>query len=214
MATPATGTSAAGTITVVVGNVRVVGVDGVARVAQVGDKVFAREVIETGANGIIQVQLEGGRFLDLGRDSKLALTSEVLAEAGGAPVVAPPAAATPADAAAAAKAQAAAEAAKIAAGFDPSQVTEATAAGGAPAAGGGADGSGGTPVIIDQANSTGEVTSGFPTGPATIGFPEIEPALITEVESEPVVWVCVQVEVSVDVDPEAPPRANPAQFSG
>jgi hypothetical protein len=77
MATPATGSTAAGTITLVVGNVRIVGVDGVARVAQVGDKVFAREVIETGADGIIQVQLEGGRFLDVGRDSKLALSSDL-----------------------------------------------------------------------------------------------------------------------------------------
>jgi len=71
MATPATGSTAAGTITVVVGNVRIVGVDGVARVAMAGEKVFVSEVIETGANGIIQVQLAGGRFLDLGRDSRL-----------------------------------------------------------------------------------------------------------------------------------------------
>ncbi|MBI3919377.1 MAG: retention module-containing protein, partial [Betaproteobacteria bacterium] len=198
MATPATGSTAAGTITVVVGNVRVVGVDGVARVAKVGDKIFAQEVIETGANGIIQVQLAGGRFLDLGRDSKLALTSEILAEAGGGVAVAP-AAPSPEDAAAAAKAQAAAEAAKIAAGADPTQVTEATAAGGAPAAGGSADGGGGTPVIIDQANSSGEVTSGFPTGPASIAFPEIEPTLLPVVESAPVISVTVAVNVDIGI---------------
>ena len=141
MATPATGISAAGATSVVVGNVRIVGVDGVARVAKVGDKIFAREVIETGANGIIQVQLEGGRFLDLGRDSKLALTSEILAEAGGG-VAAVPAAPSPADAAAAAKAQAAAEAAKIAAGAGPAPGTEGNA-GGAPAGRGGGGGGGG-----------------------------------------------------------------------
>jgi VCBS repeat-containing protein len=197
MATPATGSTAAGTVTVVVGNVRIVGADGVARVATVGDKVFVREVIETGANGLIQVQLEGGRFLDLGRDSKLALTPEVLAEAGGGAPVTAAAPVSPADAAAAAKAQAAAEAAKILAGADPTQVTEATAAGGAPAAGGGADGGGGTPVVIDQANSTGEVTSGFPTGPASIGFPEIEPALLPP--TEPIISVAVAVDVQVGV---------------
>ena len=188
MATPATGSTAAGTITVVVGNVRVIGVDGVARAAKVGDKVFAREVIETGADGIIQVQLDGGRFLDVGRDSKFALTSEILAEASaGTPATAAPPATTPAGA----EQDAAALQKAIAAGADPSQVAAATAAGGAPAAGGGVDGGGGTPVLIGQSDATGEVTSGFPTQPASITFPDIEPQLLPEVV-EPAVSVIVR----------------------
>ncbi|MEQ1776716.1 MAG: retention module-containing protein, partial [Burkholderiales bacterium] len=163
MATTSTANASVGTIKVVIGDVKIIGVDGVARQAQVGDKVFAKEVIQTNANAIVQVQLENGRMLDLGRDSKIALDDDVLG-AGQAAATAPQA---PTQDIAALQAQ-------IAAGADPSKVAEATAAGGAPGAGGGADGGGGTAVYIEQANSTGLVTSGFNTGPASIAFPDIE----------------------------------------
>ncbi|MBI3917015.1 MAG: retention module-containing protein, partial [Betaproteobacteria bacterium] len=184
-AIPAATGKVVGTITIVVGNVKIIGADGVERIAKVGDKVLANESLATGADGIIQVQLVNGKMIDLGRESTLALTDALIAEAGAAaPGLAPtvPTVVSPEDAAAQAKAQAAAEAAKIAAGADPTQVTEATAAGGAPAAGGGADGGGGTPVIIDQANSTGQVTSGFTTRPANLGFPAVQPELLPEAE--------------------------------
>ena len=111
---------AVGIVKVVIGDVRITGVDGVERVAQVGDRVLGNEVITTGANAVIQVELEGGTMLDLGRDSRIALDAELLSEGGGAP--------------AAAQDLAALQAA-IAAGADPSQVAAATAAG-APGAGG------------------------------------------------------------------------------
>ncbi|HEY4645256.1 MAG TPA: retention module-containing protein, partial [Steroidobacteraceae bacterium] len=186
-AIPAVTGKVVGTITIVVGNVKIIGADGVERIAKVGDKVLANESLATGADGIIQVQLVNGKMIDLGRESTLALTDQLIAEAGapsaapGTVSAVPPLA--PEDAAAQAKAQAAAEAAKIAAGADPTQVTEATAAGGAPAAGGvGGEGGGGTPVIIDQANSTGQVTSGFTTRPANLGFPSVQPELLPEAE--------------------------------
>ncbi len=88
MGTAASGTAAVGTIKVVVGDVKIVGVDGVARQAMVGDKVFAKETIQTNANAIVQVQLENGRMLDLGRDSKIALDDDVL-NVGQRPTTAP-----------------------------------------------------------------------------------------------------------------------------
>ena len=51
----------AGTIKVAIGEVKVKGVDGVERVALVGEKVHTGEEIITGANGIVQIQLAGGR---------------------------------------------------------------------------------------------------------------------------------------------------------
>lgn len=92
MATAASGNASVGTIKIVIGDVKVIGVDGVARQAQVGEKVFARETIQTAANAIVQVQLENGRMLDLGRDSKFALDTDVL-NLGQTPTAAPMAAA-------------------------------------------------------------------------------------------------------------------------
>src|SRR5512146_1821608 len=123
MATPS-GTSV-GTIKVVIGEVTIKGVDGVTRVAHVGDKVFINEILMTSANAVVQVQLENGSLLDLGRDSQIALDDDIAGAAGA------PAHPTP-EAAAAAGQDVAAIQAAIAAGQDPTQVAQATAAGGAP----------------------------------------------------------------------------------
>lgn len=187
-----------GTISVVIGDVKIVGVDGVVRVAKVGDAVYMKEVIETGADGIIQIKLADGRTLDVGRDSKLALEADLLAFdpalAAAPPPVADPAAATT---------DVAALQAQIAAGADPTQVAAATAAGGAPGAGGGLDGSGGDPVVVDQANTSGPVNSGFNSEGAGIQFPTVEPQLLPEIQST--VSVVVEVAVDVPVDPDNPP---------
>ena len=89
MGTAASGNAGVGTIKVVTGDVKVIGVDGVARQAMVGDKVFAKETIQTAANAIVQVQLENGRMLDLGRDSKIALDDDVLNVGQGGTTPAP-----------------------------------------------------------------------------------------------------------------------------
>ena len=188
MATAANSKAEVGTVKVVIGDVKVIGVDGVARQVQVGDKVYAKETIQTAANAVVQVQLENGRMLDLGRDSKIALDDDILT-AGAGPSTTP----------APATGDIAAIQAQIAAGADPSKVAEATAAGGAPGAGG-ADGSGSTPVYIDQANSTGEVTSGFSTGPAGIGFPDIPPGVLPVIEPVDLPLVSVSVSVTVTID--------------
>lgn len=64
--------------------------------------------------------------------------------------------------------------AQILAGADPSKVTDASAAGGAPGAGGGYSSEGShAPLIIDQVNNMGVVTSGYNTQPGTISFPDL-----------------------------------------
>jgi hypothetical protein len=73
-----------GTITVVVGDVKIIGIDGVVRIAQVGDKVVFRETIVTGADGMVHIKLEDGRLIDMGFNGKLALDADVVGPEGGA----------------------------------------------------------------------------------------------------------------------------------
>jgi VCBS repeat-containing protein len=65
--------------------------------------------------------------------------------------------------------------AAILAGADPTQVTDPTAAG-APAAGGSEEGAGGSHkiIVIEQANSSIDISAGFATFGAGIGFPNFE----------------------------------------
>src|SRR4029078_10101842 len=149
----AVGGKGIGTGELVVGNVEIIVVDGVERIAQVGDKVMFKETILTGADGIIQIRLENGQLIDVGRDNKLALDTDFFGyDAGqGLQAAGQPAGATVPSVAplstprkpAAPGTDIAALQAAIARGQDPSQIAPATAAGGAPAAGGGGGGCGG-----------------------------------------------------------------------
>ncbi len=181
-----------GTVTAVVGEVKATAADGTVRILQVGDQVFSDEVITTNALGSVNIALENGKTLDCGGDTELALHESIL----GVATAASPATAAPGSDVAALQAA-------IAGGQDPSQVAPATAAGGAPAAGGGVDGGGGTPVIIDQANTTGVVTSGFPTTGDSLAFaaPEFQLLPIVPTITPPVVSVSVQVSVDVGNTP-------------
>src|SRR6188508_1012918 len=114
MATTVSTGKSIGTIKLVIGDVKVKGVDGVERAAVVGEKVYAKEVLITAANAIVQVQLDNGNLLDLGRSAQITLDEEMLA--GGAGGAAAGAAAAPAAAAAAAATDVAAIQAAIAAG--------------------------------------------------------------------------------------------------
>jgi hypothetical protein len=182
-----------GTVTSAIGEVKATAPDGTVRLLQVGDKVFTDEVITTSAQGTVNIALENGRALECGNDTNLALNESMLGTATPSMVaqdaVTPPSVAAQQEVGIppAGPPDVAALQAAIAAGADPSQVAEATAAGGE-------DGGGGTPVIIDQANTTGNVTSGFLTGGGSIDFPTIEPALSPVVETVPLV---------VDLTPKA-----------
>ncbi|MGH7893677.1 MAG: retention module-containing protein, partial [Candidatus Binatia bacterium] len=195
----AAGGKVIGTIQLVAGDVKIMGLDGVIRVAQVGDKVFFKETILTGADGIIQIRLDNGQFVDVGRNAKLALDTDFFGYDAGTGLQAtapaavtpgtPPAAEAP-EKPAAPGADVAALQAAIARGQDPSQIAPATAAGGAPAAGGvGGDGGGGEPVVVSQANTTGPVTAGFQTAGASIAFPTPEFNLQPVLEGPPAISV-------------------------
>ena len=161
-----------GTIKDIVGDAKVVAPDGSVRTAQVGDKVYAGEVVNSSAQGQVNIALEGGGSVECGPGANLMLAPGILSLAQGEK--------QPTDIAAI---QAA-----IAAGADPTAVADATAAGGAPAAGGSEDGGGGHGfVLLQQANTQGVVGAGFTTSGAGIGFPNIDYQLLALLQQTPTV---------------------------
>lgn len=147
-----------GTITAVVGEAKATAADGTTRVLQVGDQVFMDDAIFTSPQGYIHVQLQGGHSVDCGNDARITLNEITL---GQIAVAAAPSEPVQQDVAALQSA--------IAAGADPTQVADATAAGGAPGA---ESGGGHTFIVLEQANTAAPVTSGFAThGPGVLSFP-------------------------------------------
>lgn len=190
MATPAEFKTGIGTIQVTMGTVRIVDSTGYVRNALEGERVDLHDTIIAGGDAFIQVRLDNGCLIDVTHDSTLVLEASVV---GPEPAIAP------------AQDVAALQAA-IAAGADPSQIAQATAAG-APGAGGAEGGGGHTFVVLEQANTAGEVTAGFPTAPASIVYPTLEPEPLPVVEGEtlpealPVVSVTARVAEGVELPP-------------
>jgi len=160
--------------------------DGTIRNLKIGDQVFADEIILTGTDGAIEIEFADGSVMDLGRDSQALLDNAVF----NPEAVVETAVTTDSDADAI---QAA-----ILAGVDPTQVTEATAAG----AGTQADGNEGhQPVVIDYLAPQVTPTSGFDTTGISVAFPEIIDELQAPVEETPIEAVPnVSVSVAVDVE--------------
>ncbi|PWB30214.1 type I secretion target, partial [Pseudomonas sp. SDI] len=155
-----------GIVSKVVGEVFAVASDGTRRALVEGDRLFAGEQLETGAAGAVAVHMQNGAELTLGRDSSLQMTAELLANR--APHVDTPDALTPSQAQLTdvEKIQQA-----IAAGGDPTQDAEATAAGptgGAP----GALGGGHSFVLLTEVAGRVDPIIGFPTAGFN-GFPEL-----------------------------------------
>ncbi len=113
-----------GIVSKVVGQVFAEAAGGLRRPLVEGDRLYAGEHLVTGAEGAVAVHLQNGQSLTLGRGSDLTLTPQLLAN--HAPHVDTPDAATPSNAQLTdvQKLQQA-----IAAGADPTQTGEATAAG-------------------------------------------------------------------------------------
>ena len=157
---------AVGTVKNIIGSATATDASGVTRTLHVGDKVFANEVIKTSEAGAILIEFANGNNANLGRDSSMTLTGDIF----GVQSALAPTEKMSAAQVAEQKADVNDVQAKIAAGFDPTQVTEAAAAGpGATGAtGGGLEGSGHGFVVVDQAAARGEVTSGYPTGPISV----------------------------------------------
>ncbi|KAA0996493.1 retention module-containing protein [Pseudomonas sp. ANT_J12] len=148
-----------GIVSKVIGQVFAVAADGTRRALVEGDRLFAGDQLVTGAEGAVAVHLQNGQELTLGRGSSLQMTSQLLAHQ--APHVDTPEAVTPTEAQLTdvQKLQQA-----IAAGADPTQTGEATAAGptstGAP---GGALGGGHSFVLLEEVGGRVDPNIGFPT---------------------------------------------------
>ncbi|SFH27662.1 retention module-containing protein [Pseudomonas sp. NFACC45] len=154
-----------GTVSKVVGQVFAEAVGGLRRPLVEGDRLYAGEHLITGAEGAVAVQLQNGKELTLGRGSDLTLSPQLLANqasAGDAPEATTPSDAQLTDVQ---KLQQA-----IAAGADPTQTGEATAAG---AEGGNPGGVGGghSFVLLEEVGGEVDPLIGFPTAGFN-GIPE------------------------------------------
>ncbi len=173
-----------GVVSKVIGEVFALASDGSRRPLSEGDRVFAGDQIETGAQGAVAVALTNGNELTLGRESSLTLDSSLLAQGtntatppDGTETVNPnataPAAPTDQQLTDVEKLQAAIEA-----GADPTQQGEATAAGPGAGGAGGPGGAGGGRSFVLLSETAGSVapTIGFPTEGLIRGpeFPEPE----------------------------------------
>ncbi|AZD53446.1 T1SS secreted agglutinin RTX [Pseudomonas chlororaphis subsp. aurantiaca] len=165
-----------GVVSKVIGQVVAVAADGSRRVLVEGDRLFAGDQLVTGAQGAVAVHLQNGQELTLGRDSSLQLTPQLLAHQAPhvqTPEAVPPSAAQLTDVEQLQKA--------IAAGADPTQTGEATAAGpGATGGTAGALGGGHTFVLLEEVGGRVEPVIGFPTAGFN-GIPEFVPERIAAV---------------------------------
>lgn len=215
-----------GTVERVVGDVFAVAGDGSRRLVVEGDKVFAGELLQTGPTGAVAVHLAQGGELTLGRDSSMPLTPQILAS-HATHVDAPDAAPSPYVLAEVQQVQQA-----IAAGADPAQVTEPSAAGnaspgGAPSALGG----GHSYVLLTETAGVVNPVVGFPTAGLVSRFevpegevfgdpnrngdnslppvvvPPVEPPVVTAPVEPPV--VTPPVEPPVVTPPVEPPVVTP-----
>ncbi|WP_146048994.1 retention module-containing protein, partial [Pseudomonas putida] len=155
-----------GVVSKVIGQVIAVASDGSRRPLIEGDRLFAGEQLETGAAGAVAVRLQNGAELTLGRDSSLEMTPDLLANR--APH-APDHDVAPSDAQLSdvERIQQA-----IAAGDDPTQSAEATAAGSGSPSATGALGGGHSFVMLDEVGARVDPVVGFPTAGFN-GFPEL-----------------------------------------
>ncbi|HEY0288899.1 MAG TPA: retention module-containing protein [Pseudomonas sp.] len=145
-----------GTVRQVTGDVFAVASSGIKRLLIEGDKVYAGEQLQTGATGAVAVHLAAGGELTLGRDSRMPLTPEILAN--HATHIETPDPTVPSQGQLTAAQQA------IAAGADPSQVTEPPAAGNAnPGGSPSALGGGHTAVLLTETGGSVTPVIGFPT---------------------------------------------------
>ncbi|MCK9817320.1 retention module-containing protein [Pseudomonas sp. MAFF 302046] len=159
-----------GVVTQVVGQVFAVAADGARRALVEGDRLFAGDQLVTGAEGAVAVHLQNGHELTLGRDSSLQMTPQLLANQ--APHVDTTDALAPSDAQLTDVQQLQKA---IAAGDDPTQNAEATAAGpGGTGATGGALGGGHSFVLLEEVAGRVDPIIGFPTAGFN-GIPEFVP---------------------------------------
>ncbi|WP_131108152.1 retention module-containing protein, partial [Pseudomonas sp. Sample_10] len=155
-----------GIVSKVVGQVFAVTSDGTRRVLIEGDRLFAGDQLSTGAEGAVAVHLQNGQELTLGRGSSLQLTPQLLTN--HIPRVDTAEAVTPSQAQLSDVEQLQKA---IAAGDDPTQTAEATAAGPSTGAPGGEAGGGHSFVMLEEVGGRVDPIIGFPTAGFN-GIPE------------------------------------------
>jgi len=158
--------------------------DGSQRTLQIGDKLFANEIVSTGAAGAVEIEFIDGSIMDLGRNSQAILDNEVI----------DPQLATLAQTPVLDDVEALQQA--LLDGADPTQVGEATAAGAGTQVAGN---EGHTPVTVEYLAPQAEVTSGFDTTGPSIVFPEI----ISEIYEENLNDQLVDQPIVIDGSPVA-----------
>uniref|UniRef100_UPI000A53B73B retention module-containing protein n=1 Tax=Pseudomonas sp. NBRC 111124 TaxID=1661039 RepID=UPI000A53B73B len=155
-----------GVVSKVMGQVFAVANGGSRRPLIEGDRLYAGEQLETGAAGAVAVRLENGAELTLGRDSSLAMTPDLLTHqahhAQGHDTA--PSDAQLSDVERIQQA--------IAAGDDPTQSAEATAAGSGSPSATGALGGGHGFVMLSEVGARVDPVVGFPTAGFN-GVPEL-----------------------------------------
>ncbi|WP_338213038.1 retention module-containing protein, partial [Halopseudomonas aestusnigri] len=173
-------------VTQVVGQVFAVAPNGEKRLLVEGDRLMAGEQVFTGEQGSVSLELSDGREVDLGRDSSFRVADDEAAAATDQPQD------LDIDAIQAA----------IAAGVDPTQLLEATAAGpAAGAAGAGGQGGGHSFVLLDRLDLRVTPDVGLDTGPiasAPLEIPNEEDLFLPE-DGGPVISI-TPVEPGGDVD--------------
>lgn len=143
-----------GIIKGLMGTVTATAADGSQRILQVGDKLFANEIVSTGATGAVEIEFADGSIMDLGRNSQAMLDNEVFNPELAAQV----SEAVDSDVEALQQA--------LVDGADPTQLGEATAAGAGTQAGN--EGSSTVQVVYDAPEVT--PTSGFDTTGINVAF--------------------------------------------
>ena len=157
-----------GIVSKVIGQVFAVAGDGTRRVLVEGDRLFAGDQLTTGVEGAVAVHLQNGHELTLGRGSSLQMTPQLLADQSPH-VVDTTESVTPSQAQLTDVEQLQKA---IAAGDDPTQTAEATAAGpGSTGPSGGELGGGHSFVMLEEVAGRVDPTIGFPTAGFN-GIPE------------------------------------------
>ncbi|MFL8987158.1 retention module-containing protein [Pseudomonas sp. QLc11A] len=195
-----------GIVSKVIGQVFAVASDGTRRALVEGDKLFAGDQLSTGAEGAVAVHLQNGQELTLGRGSSMQMTPQLLANQ--IPHVDLSEAVTPSQAQLTDVEQLQKA---IAAGDDPTQTAEATAAGPSTTSGvpGGVQGSGHSFVMLEEVGGRVEPTIGFPTAGFN-GIPELpEERLNANPDNNA---VAADTPVVPPVTPQVP--NNPVSFEG
>ncbi|WP_095196418.1 retention module-containing protein [Pseudomonas sp. Irchel 3A7] len=185
-----------GIVSKVIGQVFATGGDGTRRVLIEGDRLFAGDQLSTGAEGAVAVHLQNGQELTLGRGSSLQMTSQLLAHQP--PRVDTAEAVTPTQAQLTDVEQLQKA---IAAGDDPTQTAEATAAGpGSTGPAGGALGGGHSFVLLEEVGGRVDPIIGFPTAGfnGIPEFPEERHEGDADPDAEPVITPVVNNPVTLD----------------